>query len=154
MMTPPCRIGSVADLLYIRGNRLHVVICTWLLALGFMTEPAGAAAQCTVNGQVSDADTGARIAGAYVTVVGTNIGATSDENGEFVLVNVPVGRREIRVAQAGYRVVTLGLNIQVGAATTGNIRLTRSVLRLDEAVMTGTAGQARWREVGNSIVQL
>jgi TonB-linked SusC/RagA family outer membrane protein len=124
------------------------------LWLGLALIAAPASGQGTVNGRVTVAGSGRPIAGAQVTVVGTNIGTTTGEDGQFVLVNVPVGRQEIRVAQIGYRVGLIGLNVQMGAITAETIELTRTVLRLDEVVVTGTAGQARRREVGNSIAQL
>jgi TonB-linked SusC/RagA family outer membrane protein len=133
-----------------RGSLVSAV-----LGLGLALVVAPLAGQTgTVNGRVTVTGTGEAIVGASVMLVGTNIGTETDENGEFVLLNVPVGRQQIRVAQIGYRVGMLELNVQSGSITAEAIQLTRTVLRLDEVVVTGTAGQARRREVGNSIAQL
>jgi hypothetical protein len=130
-------------------------LVTAVLGLGLALVVAPLAGQTgTVNGRVTVTGTGDPIVGAQVTLVGTNIGTETDANGEFILLNVPVGRQQIRVAQIGYRVGLLELNVQSGSITAETIQLTRTVLRLDEVVVTGTAGQARRREVGNSIAQL
>jgi len=130
-------------------------LATVLLFLGLALVVVPAWGQTgTVNGRVVAAGTGDPIVGAQVTLVGTNIGTQTDDNGEFVLVNVPTGQQQLRVAQIGYQVGLLQLNVRTGVFTTEPVRLTRTVLRLDEVVVTGTAGEARRREVGNSIAQL
>ena len=48
-------------------------------------------AQMTVSGTVTDAATGAALAGANVVVVGTNLGAAADKNGSYTIDNVPNG---------------------------------------------------------------
>jgi TonB-linked SusC/RagA family outer membrane protein len=129
------------------------LVAVLLLGLALVVAPLSAQTG-TVNGRVVAAGTGDPIADAQVALVGTNIGTQTDENGEFVLVNVPTGRQQIRVAAIGFQVGLLELNVQVGSNTAETLELTKTVLRLDEVVVTGTAGQARRREVGNSIAQL
>jgi outer membrane receptor protein involved in Fe transport len=67
---------------------------------------------------------------------------------------VPEGSREIRVLAIGYRVATLQITVAADQTTPANVALTTSLLQLDAVVVTGTAGQARVREVGNSIAQI
>ena len=45
----------------------------------------------TVAGRVTDTDTGDQLVGANVTVMGTNLGAATDINGEYSIGNVPAG---------------------------------------------------------------
>ena len=116
--------------------------------------PPALAQTGTLEGRVTVQGTGAPIANAQVSILNTNIGTQTDENGSFVLLNVPVGRQQLRVAQIGYRMGLLELNVVPGVTRTQDIQLGVTVLRLDEVVVTGTAGQARRREVGNSIAQL
>jgi TonB-linked SusC/RagA family outer membrane protein len=123
------------------------------LAIAFFA-PAALAQTGTVEGRVTVQGTGEPIANAEVRILNTNIGTTTNENGEFTLLNVPVGRQQLRVAQIGYRMGLLELNVRPGVSETQEIQLSVTVLRLDEVVVTGTAGQARRREVGNSIAQM
>ncbi len=123
--------------------------------LGLALVAAPALAQTgTVEGRVTVASTGQPIANAQVTIIGTAIGTRTDQNGQFALLNVPTGSQQLRVAAIGYKLGLLQLNVQTGTITTQTLTLSRSVLRLDEVVVTGTAGEARKRAVGNSISQI
>lgn len=48
-------------------------------------------------------ETGEPLAGAYVMVEGTDVGAVSDENGAFRVVNVPAGAEKIVVSMLGMK---------------------------------------------------
>ena len=124
-------------------------------AIIMMVFAAPASAQTgTIEGRVTQGSTGEPLVGAQVAVVGTNIGGRTDDDGRFVLLNVPSGSTQLRVLLIGYAMGTLQLNVTAGSVTTANVQLSTSVLRLDEIVVTGTAGGARRREVGNSISQI
>src|SRR6266511_1822487 len=124
-----------------------------LLGLSLGVRPL-AAQTGTVEGTVKGAVTGQPIAGAEVTIGGTNIGTRTGTDGRFSLLNVPAGPREIRVLAIGYKLGTLRVTVTADQTTPADLALTASVLQLDAVVVTGTAGQARVREVGNSIAQL
>jgi TonB-linked SusC/RagA family outer membrane protein len=124
-------------------------------ALGLLLGPQPAFAQTgTIEGQVTSASTGEPISAVQVSIVGTNIGTTTGLDGRFVLLNVPAGQLTLRAVAIGFKVGTLQLAVQSGQMTTADIALTRSVLQLDAVVVTGTAGAARVREVGNTIGQI
>lgn len=115
--------------------------------------PATAAAQTgTVEGRIT-AEGGGPIAGAQVTVEGTNLGTRTGDDGRFTLL-VSAGSRTVRVLAIGYKVGSTTVNVLPGQTATANMALTRSVLRLDEIVVTGTAGETRRRELGSSIAQI
>jgi TonB-dependent SusC/RagA subfamily outer membrane receptor len=125
------------------------------LTVGFWLGARSLAAQTgTVDGTVKVTATGEPVAAAEVTVVGTNIGTRTGTDGRFALLNVPAGSREIRVLAIGYKVATLRITVAADQSTTADVGLSASVLQLDAVVVTGTAGQARVREVGNSIAQV
>ncbi|MCK4940845.1 carboxypeptidase-like regulatory domain-containing protein, partial [candidate division WOR-3 bacterium] len=44
-----------------------------------------------INGRVVDAETGGPLIGADVIIEGTELGAATDANGEFVVLYVPAG---------------------------------------------------------------
>src|SRR6266496_46603 len=108
----------------------------------------------TIEGAVKNAVTGDAIVGAEVTIGGTNMGTRTGTGGRFTLVNVAAGLREIRVLAIGYKVATVPVTVTADQVNTVDVALTVSVLQLDAVVVTGTAGQARVREVGNSIAQV
>ncbi len=125
------------------------------LALALLLVATPAAAQTgTVQGTIVAAGSGLGISGAQVSIVGTDIGTATGRDGSFVLLNVPAGQHTVRAVAIGFKVGTLQLAVQGGQVTQADLRLTRSVLELDAVVVTGTAGQARVREVGNTIGQI
>jgi TonB-linked SusC/RagA family outer membrane protein len=131
------------------------LVASLAVALGLLLPAQPAFAQTgTVEGQVTSASTGEPISAVQVSMVGTDIGTMTDLDGRFVLINVPAGQLTLRAVAIGFKVGLLQLTVQSGLMTTADIALSRSVLQLDAVVVTGTAGGARRREVGNSIDQI
>src|SRR5437660_11251909 len=107
----------------------------------------------TVSGRVA-AENGQPLVGAQVHLVGTGLGTRAGDNGQYSIVNVPVGEYRLRAQMIGHRPVEHAVAVTAGQTTTQDIVLKQQALSLDALVVTGTAGQARQREVGNSITQL
>ncbi|HTE55665.1 MAG TPA: SusC/RagA family TonB-linked outer membrane protein [Kofleriaceae bacterium] len=63
----------------------------------------------TVTGIVKESGTGKPIAGAVVTLKGTQTTATSDEDGLFVLAHVPVGSAELEVASPDHQAFAMAV---------------------------------------------
>jgi hypothetical protein len=73
-----------------------------------------------IAGVVKDKETGEPLPGANVVIVGTTLGAASDLNGEYVIINVPVGAYTVRATFIGYNNVTMS-NIRVSADLTTEV---------------------------------
>src|SRR5437667_4559970 len=126
-----------------------------VIALGLAASAELAAAQGgRVEGRITAAASGAPIPSAEVSVVGTNLGTRSNPEGRFALLDVPAGPHDLRSLAIGYKLGTLRLVVRSDTVTTADAQLTPSVLELDAVVVTGTAGVARVREVGNSIAKV
>jgi len=108
----------------------------------------------TVSGLVTRARTGEPVSGAQVQIVGTGIGAITDGQGRFEISQVPAGETEVQVQVLGYSTMSRTVNVPAGGVATVNFELAQEALALDEMVVTGVAGQARRREVGNTISQI
>lgn len=65
-----------------------------------------------LSGSVLDESTGSTVAGAIITV--GNIAATSAQNGQYQLENVPVGAALVRVTAAGFDPFAKSISIQGG----------------------------------------
>lgn len=57
----------------------------------------------TILGRVVDADTGFDLAGAYITIDGTRLGATADTSDAFTITNVPAGEHRLVFQMIGYK---------------------------------------------------
>ena len=117
--------------------------------------PIAAAAQATgsIRGRVLN-DAQRPIPGATVSIVGTTRGGLTNPDGEFVIANVPVGPQTVRAQMIGYARREMEVTVAANQPTTADFVLATQALALDEVVVTGTAGAARKREVGNSIGQI
>ena len=74
------------------------------LVLLTLVTPLVALAQNTgvLAGRVTDRATGEGLPGATVTIVGTTLGASTDVDGNYRVLGVPVGRYDIRAEYIGY----------------------------------------------------
>jgi hypothetical protein len=60
----------------------------------------------------------------------------------------------VRVTLIGYTAASRQVTVSANQAATADFTLEEEALSLDAIVVTGTAGQARQREVGNQIAQI
>src|SRR5262245_21207684 len=107
----------------------------------------------TITGRVTG-EAGDALVGARVQVVGTVLGTLTGEGGRFTIVNVPTAQYRVRAQMIGHRPTEQAVAVTSGQTTAADFVLRTQVLALDALVVTGTAGAARQREVGNSITQL
>ena len=107
----------------------------------------------TISGRVA-ASTDQPLVGAQVHLVGTGLGTRAGEGGRYTIVNVPVGQYRLRAQMLGHRPVEQAITVTAGSTTTQDFAMKAEAIGLDALVITGTAGQARQREVGNAISQI
>ena len=89
-----------------------------------------------VAGKVLDAQTGEPLVGVNVLLVGTTLGASSDIEGEYFILNIPPGTYAVKASAVGYGPVTVDA-VRVTADQT-----TR-VADLPEAGDSGDRGRRR-----------
>jgi hypothetical protein len=94
----------------------------------------------TIRGKIVDEVSKFPLIGVSVAVTEANIGSVSDEDGNYRLENVPVGRQTIRISYIGYESQLLSnIVVTAGKEVVLNISLTESVSTLDEVVVTGNS---------------
>jgi TonB-linked SusC/RagA family outer membrane protein len=108
----------------------------------------------SVRGSVKQTGTQAPLANAEVTVVGSRLGALSRGDGSYVIAGVPAGTQRIRVRLFGFAPNEQSVTVTDGGTATADFVLSPTAVQLDQVVVTGTAGQARRREVGNAIASV
>jgi len=118
-------------------------------------QPAAKAANAVsatgvVSGRVTDGNNTA-LSTVLVTVVGTNIGVTTTESGQFELRGVPVGTQRVLARRIGFSAKTDSVTVTAGQATTLDVRLTPSPANLENVVVTGAASATRRATVGSTI---
>ncbi len=127
-----------------------------LLAVAALIPAAPALAQepGRITGQVTDEGSGAALGEVQVFLVDASVGTLTRQNGRYVLLNVPPGSYEIRAERIGLGSATAQITVTADQTLVQDFTLAEEALGLDEIVVTGTAGAARQREIGNTIAQI
>ena len=107
-----------------------------------------------ITGIVTDAQSGAPVGEVQVYVVGSTLGTLTRSNGRYLILNVPPGSYELRAERIGFQTVTESVDVPVDGTVTADFAMSTEALGLDEIVVTGAAGAARRREIGNAIAQI
>ena len=132
---------------------LFVVIAVGLLA------PTSVQGQATgtVTGTVTDAENDAPLPGVNIVVVGLEdqgIGAATDAEGRYTIKDVPAGRQALQARFVGYANETREISLEDGETVEASFALEASKVGLDEVVVTGTAGGAQKRSIGNTVATI
>ncbi len=135
------------------GRRLARLGVAFVLAIFGWAELA-AQSTGTITGVVRNRTSGEPVGGAQVNVVGSAIGTVTSNVGRYTLVNVPAGEQQVRVEFIGFGTVTETVTVPAGGSVTLDLELRSEAITLEGVVVTGTAGSARRREIGNSISQV
>lgn len=77
----------------------------------------------TITGEVVDAQTGARLPGVLITVVGTEAVATTDTSGAFTIDDAPEGSRTLSATLMGYVPSTIPVVVTAGESVEVSIGL-------------------------------
>jgi TonB-linked SusC/RagA family outer membrane protein len=104
-----------------------------------------------VTGRVVDQRTGQPIPAVQVFIAGSGIGALSQQNGRYLLLNVPAGTHTLTAERIGYRSSTAQVTVAAGQTAVQDFTLTEEALGLDEIIVTGTPGGTQRRAIGNSV---
>jgi TonB-linked SusC/RagA family outer membrane protein len=137
-----------------RLGRVLPPLLALALALGLPRATAAQNQNGIITGRVLEAATRRPLVSAQISLANTGLGTLSTSDGRYLISNVPPGRYTVRVERLGYRTMTRELDVQAGQTTNADFELPEEVLGLDEIVVTGTAGAARRREVGNTVAQI
>lgn len=89
-----------------------------------------------IVGVVENAGTGEPIAGANVLIEGTLMGASTDVNGEFIIVNVPPGHYTVRAEMIGYQSVSVqNVGVSVDLTTVQSFSLKETLMETEGIVI-------------------
>lgn len=112
--------------------------------------PAHAPQRGTVHGRVIERASRTPVPGVAVTLVGTTLGALTDDDGRFRIAGIPDGARVIAARRIGYEPTQQSVTVTEGADLTIDFELTKAATQLSEVVTTAT-GDQRKLEIGNAI---
>jgi outer membrane receptor protein involved in Fe transport len=92
-----------------------------------------------ISGVILDAQTKDPLIGTNIVVVGTSLGASTDFEGNFIILNIPAGKYDLQVSMVGYeRVIQRGIIVNSGRTTTTNLELNATTLEQEAVVIEAT----------------
>lgn len=91
-----------------------------------------------IAGVIKDAQTGEALIGVNVVLEGTSLGAATDEDGWYAILNVPPGTHTLRCFYLGYQTVSVAdILVKIDRTTTINIEMNQSAVEMgDEVTVT------------------
>ncbi|MFN2636488.1 MAG: SusC/RagA family TonB-linked outer membrane protein [Gemmatimonadaceae bacterium] len=121
------------------------------LALAFLVYPVLAFGQGTgiIRGRVSDASTGAPLAGVQVRVDGTRFGAMTGADGTYTITGAPSGAIVLSTRRLGYAPERAAVTM-TDAGATQDFALGRVVTTLNEVVVTALGQNTLQRSLGTA----
>ena len=134
----------------------HIRLLTTSIAVAALLPMAAMAQQQrgTITGRVVDRTTSQPLINAQVLVAGTTLGAVTNQDGRFVIPQVPAGQREVRITLLGYKAANQPVVIVAGATATVDFQMAQTAVEIEGLIVTATGQEQRQREIGNSVARI
>jgi len=88
-----------------------------------------------ITGIIKDKSTGEPLIGVNVVVEGTNLGASTDADGTYIILNIPPGQYTLVASYIGYKDVKVsGVKVSVDFTTRTNIEMPPTSIELGETI--------------------
>ena len=109
---------------------------TVFLTLLVLVYPLFAGITGKITGVITDAETGEPLIGVNVYIEELAIGATTDREGLYFLLNVPVSTYQLKARMIGYTPLSVAnVHVSIDLTTTLNLEMTSQVLEAGEEVI-------------------
>ena len=121
--------------------RCQLVVLVMLLTLGLSSVGDASAQSREISGTVRDADSGESLPYASVWIEEAEVGAATNLDGHFVLIDVPADSITLRVSYIGYDDLLFGVPANAGGSAGASVReleilLSVAVGQFDEVTVT------------------
>ena len=105
-----------------------------------------------ITGVITDASTSAPIIGANVILKGTTMGAASDSEGNFTILNVPPGTYTVVISMIGYQQIQFeDVRVSIDLTTRLDATLKQTALDLGESVVVTAERKLVLRDMTSSL---
>ncbi len=126
---------------------LLVMLCSFHMAFG--------GEYGKIIGRVTNKETGEPLIGANILILGTTLGAMTDADGRYVLLNVLPGTYSLRISFIGYTSLEMtDVKVVQDLTTEINAGLPERIIELDEVITIVAGRPLIHKEVSGSIVNI
>jgi hypothetical protein len=110
----------------------------WLIAnllILLIVQISVAAISGKITGVITDAQTGQPLSGANIMLEGTDMGSFSDDDGFYVVLNVPPGTYTLKISMIGYQILVIReLSVDIDLTSRGDGALIPGAIEMGEVV--------------------
>lgn len=110
----------------------------YIFFVGYLFSQSG-----TITGRITDQENQSPLIGANVIVEGTTMGAASDVNGNYTIVNVPAGAVTLKVSYIGYEEKKVKITVTLGGTVKTDIGLSAEAIQMETYVVTASRKRER-----------
>lgn len=108
-----------------------------------------------ISGRITDSKSKEGIPSAIVKVVGTNLGAATDIDGNYVIANIPPGTYSVTISYVGYQPVRVNdVGVSVDFTYTLNVDMKETSVELNEFVVEGERNPLIRQDQTNPVVAI
>ncbi len=112
-------------------------ICIGILVVPMYIASSFAGTTGKIAGRVVDAQSGEALIGVNVQIVGTTLGASTDPDGEYFILNIPPGTYALKASGVGFTPVSVSaVNVTVDQTTRIQFKLQSQTLEMEDVVVT------------------
>jgi len=111
----------------------HSILKIILVIILFTTGFAGSS---TIKGEITDTRSGEPLIGANIMLSGTMLGSATDENGFYLISDVPIGSFTIMAMFIGYETIEKDIQVAADQEYIVNLALKASAIKLQETKVT------------------
>jgi hypothetical protein len=132
-------------------RRVSICLLALLLPIALFSQTVG-----KMSGTVTDQATGEPLAGVNVIIddPAYTLGAATDLDGYFSILNVPVGTFTVRASYIGYKeYVVQNVRVSLGLTTELNFELEQTALEFEEVLVTAERPMIRKDETNTNIIK-
>ncbi len=130
-------------------------LLTVVLLLFIMSRVVMASTTNKTSGIVTDKETGDVLPEANVILEGTNLSAATNLNGQYFILNMPLGVYTIKAGFIGYQTISVvQFRVNIDLATTVDFQLPSEALEVDMVVIVGPPDDSKRRRYNHAGCQI
>ena len=121
-----------------------VLVSAISILMFFMGTNVYAGTTGKIAGKITDKSTGELLIGANVIIIGTSMGASSDIDGNYFIINIPPGEYEVKASMISYSSITVQkIRVSVDQTTKLDFELNPESIQMADIIVTAEKSVVR-----------